>query len=301
MKRKLSDAQVLAILSDTRTQAEIALEYGIKRETVSQIKNRKIYRHVFTPTESIPETGYYIADALDFMRGLPDSSCPTVITSPPYNLGKTWSGPGYGVSKWKRQDGSKPPPQGYDRHDDDIPHAEYIAWQRACLAEMLRVAGPAGVVFYNHKYRNRDLIQWDHADLLEGFPRRDTIIWHKPTERVNLGGAVMRQGIQNFEMIYVFAGRHWHVADEAKKDFRTWGNVWSIPTPRIKNATEKHPAPFPLALAEQLIRLGGQGRVLDPFAGSGTTGLAAAKLNLPYLLCDLSTKYESIFNERMNG
>ncbi|PAV04642.1 hypothetical protein CBG25_07010 [Arsenophonus sp. ENCA] len=42
---------------------------------------------------------------------------------------------------------------GYDGHDDNLPHHDYVAWQRACLNEMMRLLRPDGVIFYNHKWR----------------------------------------------------------------------------------------------------------------------------------------------------
>ncbi|MGE5577244.1 MAG: DNA methyltransferase [Syntrophothermus sp.] len=45
----------------------------------------------------------------------------------------------------------------------------------------------------------------------------------------------------------------------------------------MTTSTRQHPAPYPLALAEQLVRMFSfvGDRVLDPFMGTGTTNLAA--------------------------
>lgn len=41
-----------------------------------------------------------------------------------------------------------------------MPHDEYVAWQRACIAEMLRVIKNDSAIFYNHKWRvQRGLLQ----------------------------------------------------------------------------------------------------------------------------------------------
>ena len=71
---------------------------------------------------------------------------------------------------------------------------------------------------------------------------------------------------------------------------RNPGDVWTIPTTPFKGA---HFAAFPLALAERCILAGCRpgGVVLDPFHGSGTTGLAAARHGHPYIGIDLNADY----------
>lgn len=71
---------------------------------------------------------------------------------------------------------------------------------------------------------------------------------------------------------------------------RNPGDVWSIPTQPFPGA---HFAVYPLALPERCILAGCKpgGTVLDPFSGSGTTGLAAAKHGRRYVGIDLNADY----------
>jgi site-specific DNA-methyltransferase (cytosine-N4-specific) len=71
---------------------------------------------------------------------------------------------------------------------------------------------------------------------------------------------------------------------------RNPGDVWSIPTTPFPGA---HFAVFPPALAEQCILAGCKpgGAVLDPFHGSGTTGMVATKHGRKYVGIDLSRDY----------
>jgi DNA modification methylase len=71
---------------------------------------------------------------------------------------------------------------------------------------------------------------------------------------------------------------------------RNPGDVWSIPTQPF---SEAHFAVMPQALASRAIQAGCKpgGTVLDPFSGSGTTGLAAAKHGRKYVGIDLSSDY----------
>jgi site-specific DNA-methyltransferase (adenine-specific) len=62
-----------------------------------------------------------------------------------------------------------------------------------------------------------------------------------------------------------------------------------------------HPAPFPVALAERLIKLfsfAGD-TVLDPFAGTGTTAIAALNCGRNSVSLDIESKYVSIGQQRL--
>lgn len=71
---------------------------------------------------------------------------------------------------------------------------------------------------------------------------------------------------------------------------RNPGDVWVIPTQPFPGA---HFAAMPLALAERCLLAGSRpgGTVLDPFSGSGTTGLAAARHGRRYVGIDLNEDY----------
>ena len=56
-------------------------------------------------------------DCLQVLAQLPDESIDLVVTSPPYNLRNST---GNGSRAWP----------GYDGYTDDLPHEEYVAWQR---------------------------------------------------------------------------------------------------------------------------------------------------------------------------
>src|SRR3990167_10688009 len=77
-------------------------------------------------------------------------------------------------------------------------------------------------------------------------------------------------------------------------------NIWKMNPETDKNG---HPCPFPVKLPMNLIRfLSYQGdTVLDPFAGSGTTGVAAKRLGRNFIGCDMSQEYVDIANARIDA
>lgn len=216
-------------------------------------------------------------DVLEVIKTLPSGHFKGVVTSPPYNL-RNSSGNGMksnSKGKWPKAALQR----GYKDHDDAMPHLEYVTWQRQVLRECMRVTADDGVIFYNHKWRvQRGLIQ-DRADIMEGFPVRQIIIWERS------GGMNFNKGyfLPTYEVIYLIAKKGFCLA----KGTNAYGDVWKIP----QESDNPHPAPFPLELASRCVRAMGGGPVLDPFMGSGTTALAAAKEGVPWVGIERSPCY----------
>ena len=76
-------------------------------------------------------------------------------------------------------------------------------------------------------------------------------------------------------------------------------NVWSITVKGFKGA---HSATFPPDLIEPCIKAGSRknGIILDPFAGSGTTGLVADRLGRSAILIEISREYAEMAQKRIN-
>ena len=84
---------------------------------------------------------------------------------------------------------------------------------------------------------------------------------------------------------------------EPKSDRRNARTVWTLPSQPYDGA---HFATMPLALAERCVLAGSKigTAVLDPFMGSGTTGLAAEGLGRKWLGCELTEAYGSLIRQR---
>jgi site-specific DNA-methyltransferase (adenine-specific) len=69
----------------------------------------------------------------------------------------------------------------------------------------------------------------------------------------------------------------------------------------MRETRKGHPAPYPAALAERLIRMfsfAGD-TVLDPFGGTGTTALAALSSGRNSISLDIEPKYVALANQRL--
>lgn len=160
-----------------------------------------------------------------------------------------------------------------------------------------------------------------------GFCLYDTMIWRKPNPSVPTEGRYYNA----FEYMFIFSkgkpnalnficdrenktfGNSYksdsHMNPEHRKKLskiKTVGqysrrhNVWDIPVGQNKT---KHPAVFPLQLAIDHIKTWSNENdiVLDPFMGSGTTGVACKQLNRNFIGYEINEDYFKIAQERIEN
>ena len=225
-------------------------------------------------------------DCIELMGQMPASSVDLIVTSPPYNI-KNSTGNGLkngSGGKWPQAELIK----GYASHDDAMPHELYVSWQRECLSAMMRVLREDGAIFYNHKWRVQGGLLQDRADIVDGFPVRQVIIWQRN------GGINFNPGyfLPTYEVIYLIAKPKFRLAAKANAQ----GDVWRIP----QETKNPHPAPFPVELAQRCIESTTARVVLDPFLGSGTTAVAAETSRREWIGIDISIEYCKFAEERIN-
>ena len=223
------------------------------------------------------------------MAGWPADCVDLIVTSPPYNLLAAANSGGFSPSsvkhsKWKASEFHF---GGYDDHVDQMPHKEYVAWQRSCLDEMLRLLRPGGAIFYNHKWRVLNGLLQDRSDIVEGFPVRQIIVWQRK------GGINFNPGyfLPTYEVIYLIVTPEFRLAP--KKN--AVGDVWKID----QESNNPHPAPMPLALAQRLIDSTTASVILDPFLGSGTTAVAAMRAGRQWVGIEQSERYCEMAHDRI--
>ena len=277
--RKLTDEQVRKIRSSHESARALAERYGVSHPTILHVREGSTYSHV-TDDEDDPIVGgihnnaYVLDDTLDFLSGLPDGYCRTVVTSPPE-----------AVLRHGARDTDGPLP---------LPYRHYLEEQRAVIAECIRVAGDRGIVLYHHRPR----FAMGHLDmgyyLTAEFPLRGIIIWHYKKPRFSAGTRNKRQLPNAYDMIFMFTGRHWTLPEKISEEILGWGDVWEI---GLDRESRRFLPRLPNELADRCIALG-KGRVLDPHAGSGATVLAAIRAGRNWLACDTDPESVEVFQQR---
>jgi site-specific DNA-methyltransferase (adenine-specific) len=78
-----------------------------------------------------------------------------------------------------------------------------------------------------------------------------------------------------------------------------WSGLLRAGAENISKSSKEHPHQKPLALMEACISYAGGGTVLDPFMGSGTTGVACVKLGRPFIGIEIDKTYFDIACRRI--
>ncbi len=239
---------------------------------------------------------------LTFMRSLPDASMSLIVTSPPYNIGKSYE---------KRT--------ALDTYVED---------QADCIAEAVRLLTPKGSIcwqvgnhvdsgevfpldiilyplFKNHGLQLRNRIVWTFGHGLHCQKRfsgrHETILWFTKSEEHTFNLDAVRIPVKYPNK------KHFKGPQKGKLSSNPLGknpsDVWDIPNVK-SNHVEKteHPCQFPVGLVERLVlALTNQGdSVLDPYLGVGSAAIAALKNGRHAYGCDLEQHYIDIAWERIH-
>lgn len=244
--------------------------------------------------EVIGAATLYLGDCREILPTL--SGVDAVFTSPPYNLSTTTGG-GFGhyspdAPMHKRGGGGRWKAagiaNGYSSYSDDMDPAEYAEWQREILSLCWSTLADDGAIFYNHKPRVQAGEMLSPLAYNPGLPVRQIIIW-------------ARAGGMNFAPTHFMSTCEWVILF-AKSAFRLAsksasgaGDVWYVP----QQSNPLHPAPFPPELPKRGLAALKMGVTLDPFMGSGSTGIACVSLGRPFIGVEIDEGYFDIACRRI--
>lgn len=135
-----------------------------------------------------------------------------------------------------------------------------------------------------------------------GLPMYDRRIWAKdPAWANSRWHSLSYRAVDDFEHIFIFWKPGITKVDRkrlAPKEWTDWGSrgIWTFASVR---ANSDHEAKFPLELPLRLMRLltDPGDLVLDPFMGSGTTGVAAIRSGRPFIGMELLPHYAQLANQ----
>jgi len=217
-------------------------------------------------------------DCLKVLPTLEESSVDLIITSPPYNLGNN------------HHTGNKQ----HKAYNDNLPEAEYQEQQLQFLNECFKLLKETGSLIYNHKNRIRKGRQLSPYEWIfkSNFVVKQEIVW------VNRS--------QNFDKMrfYPFTERlYWLTKKPETKLFNAINHYDVFDWKEWKPVGTKgnHTRAFPEKMVEDILKCFPNAEVvLDPYMGSGTTGVAAKNLNRDFIGIELDEKYFNIASERIN-
>jgi adenine-specific DNA-methyltransferase len=246
-------------------------------------------------------------DCLSYLRGIETESVGLVVTSPPYNIGKS-----------------------YERRTS---LERYVAEQAKTIAECVRVLKPSGSIC------------WQVGNFVDGTGRRaevhplDVVLYPLFKQHgLKLKNRIVWHFEHGLHCTARLSGRHesilWFVKSDDyvfhldpirvpakypnKKHFKgpnkgqlsgnplgkNPGDLWVIPNVKANHVEKtEHPCQFPVELVERLVlALSEKGDVvLDPYAGVGSSLVAAVKQGRVGKGCDLDRGYVAIAKERLKA
>jgi modification methylase len=241
----------------------------------------------------LAENKLYRGDCLDFLKDIEDGSIDLIVTSPPYFVGKD-----------------------YERTTTSC---EYSRLMEASFMEWCRVLKPGGYAVVNfgdyfnsgNRFYTADIPACYPATVnyfkwgveTAGMDLQATRIWRKRFARMGIPFVCNShpRPVFDYEHVWTFRKRNGSktefVNDRKLSQRGVIGDDWTS-SARLDN----HCAAFPIELPLWAIRVYSHHEhdlILDPFAGSGTTGVACKRLDRRFILIEKETQYCDFANQRL--
>lgn len=205
----------------------------------------------------------YLGDCMDILPTL--QKVDAVITDPPYGINTKSDGSGK-LSPW-----------------GDLVNSAYwyAAWMREARSRLMPTGGCMWTCL-----NWRSLVTFQKAACDVGWPIESLMVWDK--EWIGPGGT---RGLRpSYELVALFAHGDFGIADRGLADVQ-----------RFKVGSYKpngHPAEKPIALLDFCVRHS-PGIVLDPFMGSGTTGVAAVTAGRQFIGVEMDPQWFDVACRRI--
>jgi adenine-specific DNA-methyltransferase len=260
-----------------------------------------LINYVGRPYYQSPNCAIYNLDCLEAMRKIPVPFANLTVTSPPYNIGK--------------------------EYEKVLPLEEYLDWCESWIAQVYRLTLANGAFWLNLGYISLPdrakavplpyllwkripffLVQeviWNYGAGVAGkrffSPRNEKLLWYVKDEAdytFNL------DEVRDPDVKYPNQKKNGKI--KVNSLGKNPSDVWQIPkvtsgTARSSKERTPHPAQFPKALVERVVKVSSNKgeMVLDPFLGSGTTALAALNLERSVVGFEINKDYCQIAAERI--
>jgi site-specific DNA-methyltransferase (adenine-specific) len=230
-------------------------------------------------------------DALTILPTLTAGSVDAVITDPPYNSGGRTASERRGQSALEKyvSSDSTIARTFADFTGDNRDQRGFTVWLSLILSGCLHATAAGGHLLVFSDWRQVPAV----SDALQvaGWTWQGTLVWHKPISRPRRGG--FKAAAE-----YILWGSNGRF--DASRELYLPG-LFSASQPRGRQRRHITQKPVTGLLDElvQICRPGGT--VLDPFTGSGSTGIAATTSGRDFIGIELSEHYHRIATERLTN
>lgn len=246
------------------------------------------------------KTELYQGNCLDVLKEIPDNSIDLIFADPPYFL----SNGGISCKSGKMVSVNK---ADWDKSNGIAKDFEFtFSW----LLECRRILKETGSIWVSGTMHN--IYQVGYALQMQNYQILNEVCWYKPNAPPNLSCRYFTHSHEtliwarkekdtkhkfNYELM-----KKWD--DKISESGKQMRSVWNIPlTPQQEKKLGKHPTQKPLELLKRIIlsTTDKGDTVLDPFNGSGTTGVVSNMYSRKYIGIDLDKKYLDLTLKRINA
>lgn len=235
------------------------------------------------------------------MQSMPSVTIDLIIADPPYKLEMPNKS---GVDELLKNKNIKLVNETWDKFTLD----DYIVFTEQWLTEAFRLLKPTGSAVIFGTYHNIGLV--NYVIQRNRWMIINEIAWYKRNAVPNL--ACRRLTASYETILWAAADKRYTFnyhdlkdgefsEDRLKVPGKQMRNVWDIPTNSAENVG--HPTQKPIKLYERLMvmacRKASDAVILDPFAGSGTCGVAAQRLGYTAIMIENEPRYQEIIRQRL--
>lgn len=245
------------------------------------------------PAYKIGKANLFLGDCVEVMNSMKAESVDMVFADPPYNL----SNGGFSVHAGKRVSVNKGEWDVSRGAQEDFEF--HFNWIAACK----RVLKPGGSLWISGTYHS--IYACGYALQLQDWRILNDIAWFKPNASPNLSCRMFtashetllwarpsKKAKHTFNYDLMKSGDF--PSDRLKAPGKQMRSVWQIGTPsKAEKVHGKHPTQKPELLLDRIVRASTNrgDLILDPFCGSGTTGVIAVREGRRFIGIDLDSAY----------
>jgi len=253
----------------------------------------------------MPRFGLWAWDALECLEKLPKRvKFDLVVTSPPYNLGKSYEARRRLTQYVRWQE------EVIERVAERIPETGSVCWQVGNYVDNGQIE-PLDLILHpvfkqlGFSLRNRIVWRFGHGlHCQRRFSGRyEVVLWYTRSDNYQFNLDAVRIPSK-------YPGKRAYNGPNAGKlsghpsGRKNPEDVWDIPNVKAGHCEKTiHPCQFPVGLAERLILALTKRNdlVFDPFAGVGSAGVAAALHGRRFLGCEIDKTYVRVASDRINA
>jgi site-specific DNA-methyltransferase (adenine-specific) len=244
----------------------------------------------------------FLGDSAEVLKKCPDETIDLVVTSPPYDNLRTYNGYTFDFEAIAQQLARVLKPGGvivWVVNDATVKGSETgSSFKQALYFKSIGLNLHDTMIYGKSSYiplsHNRYEQQFEFMFVLSKGPPKSVnhlreVSLSAGTTRNRSKAKTKEQGVRGREELTTVS------------DTKIRGNVWFYNVG--KNVKTGHPAVYPIELAQDHIQSWSNPGdiVLDPFLGSGTTGVAALQLNRKFYGIEISEEYFQIAEERISS